>query len=167
MGEETRIEMKVEGLVLDPATSMPIIILKDMEDQWTLPIWVGIFEANAIALEMEKIQTPRPMTHDLIKNIFNGFEATVNHICVNDLRDNTFYALISVNVNGEEKIIDSRPSDAIAISLRVNAKILVEKKVLEEAKSFDFAGEAELGNDDQWKKWLDEVKPDDFGKDDQ
>ncbi len=162
------IEMKVEGLTLDPITNMPIIILKDLEGKKTLPIWVGIFEANAIALEMEKVGTPRPMTHDLIKNILDGVAAKVNHICVNDLKDNTFYANISVKVSGVDVDIDSRPSDAIAVALRMKAPIFVAAKVIEEARSFDVkTTEANIGDDDQWKKWLENLKPGDFGKIDQ
>jgi hypothetical protein len=164
---DDRIEMKVEGLTLDPVTNMPIIILKDLEGKRALPIWVGIFEANAIALEMEKIATPRPMTHDLIKNIFEGVDATVNHVCVNDLKDNTFYATISLTVSGMEVGIDSRPSDAIAVALRMRAPILVAKKVLDEARSFDIAVDSAIGESDQWKNWLDNIKPSDFGKIDQ
>ncbi len=167
MSEDTMIEMRVEGLVLDPVTNMPIIILKDMDGKRSLPIWVGIFEANAIALEMEKIETPRPMTHDLVKNIFDGLEAEVNYICVSELKDNTFYAVISASINGKKVEIDSRPSDAIAVALRLDTKILVEEKVLAEAKTFDVSAEGSLGEDDQWKKWLDNVRPEDFGKDDQ
>lgn len=162
-----RIEMKVEGITLDPVTNMPIIVLKDMEGKRALPIWVGIFEANAIALEMEKIATPRPMTHDLIKNIFDGVEATVNYVCVNDLKDNTFYAVISLMVAGTEVSIDSRPSDAIAVALRMRAPILVAQKVIEEARSFDITADGAIGESDQWKNWLDNIKPSDFGKIDQ
>lgn len=165
--ENQRIEMKVEGLTLDPVTNMPIIILKDLEGKRALPIWVGIFEANAIALEMEKITTPRPMTHDLIKNIFDGVDAVVNYVCVNDLKDNTFYALISLMVAGMEVTIDSRPSDAIAVALRVRAPILVAKKVIDEARSFDVSTGNVIGENDQWKNWLDNIKPSDFGKMDQ
>ncbi len=164
---DIKIEMKVEGLTLDPVTNMPIIILKDIEGKRALPIWVGIFEANAIALEMEKITTPRPMTHDLIKNIFDGVEARVNYICVNDLKENTFYAIISLTVAGMEVTIDSRPSDAIAVALRMGVPILVANKVLEEARSFDVSPEGTIGESDQWKNWLDNIKPSDFGKIDQ
>jgi hypothetical protein len=167
MGDDARIEMKVEGLTLDPVTNMPIIILKDMEGKRALPIWVGIFEANAIALEMEKITTPRPMTHDLIKNIFDGVDATVNYICVNDLKDNTFYAVISLTVAGMEVRVDSRPSDAIAVALRMRAPILVALKVIEEARSFDVSPDATIGESDHWRNWLDSIKPSDFGNIDQ
>lgn len=162
----TEVEMKVKGLTLDPLTNMPIVILKDLEGQRALPIWVGIFEANAIALEMEKVPTPRPMTHDLIRNILEGLKAKVNRIVVNDLRDNTFYAIISLDWNNSEVFIDSRPSDAIAIALRVNAPIYVNQKVLEEARSIDLTAEkgGEGDESEKLKDWLEHLKPEDFGK---
>ncbi|HET7854471.1 MAG TPA: bifunctional nuclease family protein [Candidatus Methylomirabilis sp.] len=156
------IRMTVRGIALDPITNMPIIILKDVEEKRALPIWVGIFEANAIALELEKIATPRPMTHDLIKNILDGLGATVQQIVVNDLKDNTFFAVIEVNHNGNMVSIDSRPSDAIALALRVNAPIFVTEKVVSKAKSMDIAEEKE--ETDRWKEWLENLKPEDFGK---
>ncbi len=156
------IRMSVRGIALDPITNMPIIILKDVEEKRALPIWVGIFEANAIALELEKIATPRPMTHDLIKNILDGLGATVQQIVVNDLKDNTFFAVIEVNYNGNMVSIDSRPSDAIALALRVNAPIFVTEKVVSKAKSMDIAEEKE--ETDRWKEWLENLKPEDFGK---
>jgi len=156
------IRMTVRGIALDPITNMPIIILKDLEEKRALPIWVGIFEANAIALELEKIATPRPMTHDLIKNILDGLGATVQQIVVNDLKDNTFFAVIEVSYNGNTVNIDARPSDAIALALRVNAPILVTEKVVSKAKSMDIAEEKE--ETDRWKEWLENLKPEDFGK---
>jgi len=156
------VRMTVRGIALDPITNMPIIILKDVEEKRALPIWVGIFEANAIALELEKIATPRPMTHDLIKNILDGLGATVQQIVINDLKDNTFFAVIEVNYNGNMVSIDSRPSDAIALALRVNAAIFVTEKVVSKAKSMDIAEEKE--ETDRWKEWLENLKPEDFGK---
>lgn len=162
----TEVEMKVKGLTLDPLTNMPIVILKDLEGHRALPIWVGIFEANAIALEMEKVPTPRPMTHDLIKNILDGLKARVNRIVVNDLRDNTFYAIISLSLNNSEVFIDARPSDAIALALRVNAPIYVSQKVLEEARSIDLSSEklSEQEESEKMREWLEHLKPEDFGK---
>ncbi|MEE9304629.1 MAG: bifunctional nuclease family protein [bacterium] len=159
------LEMKVKGLTLDPLTNMPIVILKDLEEERALPIWVGIFEANAIALEMESVPTPRPMTHDLIKNILEGIQAEVSRIVINDLQDNTFYAAIFLSLNGTEVTIDSRPSDAIALALRVDAPIFVAKKVLDEARSIDLT-DPEFKEDDkeQWKEWLENIRPEDFGK---
>ncbi len=156
------IPMTVRGIALDPITNMPIIILKDKEEKRALPIWVGIFEANAIALELEKIATPRPMTHDLIKNILEGLGASVQQIVVNDLKDNTFFAVIEVNYNGNVVNVDARPSDAIALALRLNAPIFVTEKVVSKAKSMDIAEEKE--DSDRWKEWLENLKPEDFGK---
>ncbi|MEK6591067.1 MAG: bifunctional nuclease family protein [Nitrospinota bacterium] len=158
------LEMKVDGLTLDPLTNTPIITLKDLSGKKVLPIWVGIFEANAIALQMEKVITPRPMTHDLIKNIFEGIEAKVNHVIVNDLKDNTFYATISLTLNNNIVNIDSRPSDAIAVALRVNAPIYVAEKVIDMARGIEPLESNEMGDSEKWKKWLEDLKPDDFGK---
>ena len=160
------VEMKVEGITLDPLTNMPIIILKDSTGSKALPIWVGYFEANAISLEMEKISTPRPMTHDLLKNLIQNMKAEVNHILVNELKDNTFYAIISLVYGDLTLAIDSRPSDAIALALRTKAPIYVEEKVIEAAKSLDLPdpGKINTNDDKQWKDWLDKIKPEDFGR---
>ncbi len=159
------VEMKVEGLTLDPLTNMPIIILKDSTGDRALPIWVGFFEANAIALEIEKISTPRPMTHDLIRNLITNMKGEVKHILVSELKDNTFYAVINMVSNGNTLNIDSRPSDAIALALRVKAPIFVNESVIEAAKSLDLPDttKAQLDEKDQWKKWIDRIKPQDFG----
>jgi uncharacterized protein len=156
------IQMTVRGIALDPITNMPIIILKDVDERKALPIWVGIFEANAIALELEKVTTPRPMTHDLIKSVLDGLGVTVRHVIVNDLKDNTFFAVIELNSNGAVINIDSRPSDAIALALRVNAPIFVTEKVVAQAKSVEISEEKE--ETDNWKEWLENLKPEDFGK---
>ena len=160
------VEMKVEGLTLDPLTNMPIIILKDLAGDKALPIWVGYFEANAIALEIEKINTPRPMTHDLLNNIISSLQAKVKHILVTGLKDNTFFAEISVIQNGSDMTIDSRPSDAIALALRSKSPIFVEEKVIEAAKSLDLPNPNKLQNQEkqQWKDWITSIKPQDFGK---
>jgi uncharacterized protein len=157
------VEMKVRGLALDPVSNMPIIILRDEEEKRSLPIWVGIFEANAIALELEKIPTPRPMTHDLIKNILESVEAKVEKIVVNDLRDNTFFALIHLRMGDEEITVDSRPSDAIALALRVGAPIFVDEDVVRRAKSVEVAPK-ESDDQEKLKEWLEHLKPEDFGK---
>jgi uncharacterized protein len=156
------IQMTVRGIALDPITNMPIIILKDVDERKALPIWVGIFEANAIALELEKVTTPRPMTHDLIKSVLDGLGVTVRQVIVNDLKDNTFFAVIELNSNGAVINIDSRPSDAIALALRVNAPIFVTEKVVAQAKSVEISEEKE--ETDNWKEWLENLKPEDFGK---
>jgi len=148
------LEMKVKGLALDPLSNMPMIILRDEEEKRSLPIWVGLFEANAIALELEKISTPRPMTHDLIKNILESLDARVQKIVVNDLRDNTFYAVIHLRLGSADITVDSRPSDAIALALRVVAPIFVEEEVVQKARSVEVAKETEIGTgkgDDQAK----------------
>ena len=156
------IQMTVRGIALDPITNMPIIILKDVDERKALPIWVGIFEANAIALELEKVTTPRPMTHDLIKSVLDGLGVTVRQVIVNDLKDNTFFAVIELSSNGAVINIDSRPSDAIALALRVNAPIFVTEKVVAQAKSVEISEEKE--ETDNWKEWLENLKPEDFGK---
>lgn len=161
------VEMKVRGLALDPLSNMPIIILRDEDDKRSLPIWVGIFEANAIALELEKITTPRPMTHDLIKSILEALEARVLKVVVNDLRDNTFFAVIHLQLGDAELTVDSRPSDAIALALRVGAPIFVEEEVVRKAKSVEAAKEAETVNPEdreKIKEWIENLKPEDFGK---
>lgn len=156
------IQMTVRGIALDPITNMPIIILKDVDERKALPIWVGIFEANAIALELEKVTTPRPMTHDLLKSVLDGLGVTVRQVIVNDLKDNTFFAVIELNSNGAVINIDSRPSDAIALALRVNAPIFVTENVVAQAKSVEISEEKE--ETDKWKEWLENLKPEDFGK---
>jgi bifunctional DNase/RNase len=154
--------MTVRGIALDPITNMPIIILKDVEERKALPIWVGIFEANAIALELEKVSTPRPMTHDLMRSILDGLGVNVRQVTINDLKDNTFFAVIELSRDGTVVNIDSRPSDAIALALRVNAPIFVTEEVLAQAKSVEIAEEKE--ETDKWKEWLENLKPEDFGK---
>ncbi len=158
------LEMKVRGLTLDPLTNMALVILRDVEGTKALPIWVGIPEANAIALEIEKVETPRPMTHDLIKNFLDGVNATVTRIVVNDLKDATFYATIYLALDGREIHIDSRPSDAIAVALRVKAPIYVAQDVIERAGSVETAEQSANEDPDTLKEWLDNIKPEDFGK---
>jgi bifunctional DNase/RNase len=157
------VEMKVRGLALDPVSNMPIIILRDEEEKRSLPIWVGIYEANAIALELEKISTPRPMTHDLIKNIVESVEAKIEKVVVNDLRDNTFFALIHLRLGEEEITVDSRPSDAIALALRAGAPIFVDEDVVRRAKSVEVAPK-ESDDQEKLKEWLEHLNPEDFGK---
>lgn len=156
------IEMKIRGLMMDPVTNMPIVILKDIGGSAILPIWVGVYEANAIALEIEKVQTPRPMTHDLIKNVLMGLNIRVQKIVVNDLREDTFYALIWLERDGESITIDSRPSDALALALRTDAPIFVEEEVL---KSSRIAGAiSEKVNSEELRRWLENLDEDDLGK---
>ena len=136
-----QIEMTIKGLMVDPITNMPIIILRDKEGQRVLPIWVGVFEANAIALQIENVTTPRPMTHDLLKNVIADLRGRIEKIVVCDLKENTFFALIYLSVNGEVMAVDARPSDAIALALRARAPIFVEEKVIDHAKTVDLAPE--------------------------
>jgi hypothetical protein len=159
------VEMKVRGLALDPVSNMPIIILRDEEDKRSLPIWVGIFEANAIALELEKIPTPRPLTHDLIKNILETIEARLLKIVVTDLRENTFFAELHLQIGEGEFTVDSRPSDAIALALRAAAPIFVNEEVVRKAKSLEVTKDAEpvkADDPDKLREWLENIKPEDF-----
>jgi len=156
------IEMTIKGLMLAPVTNMPIVILKDKEGDRVLPIWVGIFEANAIALQIEKIVTPRPMTHDLLKSILDSIHAAVEKVVITDLKDNTFYALIFLNHDGKVVPIDSRPSDAIALALRTGSPIFVKSDVIEKAKNTDLTKDA--GESERIRKWLENLDPDEMGK---
>jgi bifunctional DNase/RNase len=156
------IEMTIKGLMVDPITNMPIVILKDKDGERVLPIWVGIFEANAIALQMENITTPRPMTHDLLRNIITDLEGRVDRVVVSDLKDNTFYAIIHLTVKGERVVVDARPSDAIALALRTRSPILVEEAVIDNAKTVDFA--SEHADSDRLQKWLESLDPEELGK---
>ena len=161
------VEMKVRGITLDPVTNMPIIILRDLENSKSLPIWIGIFEANAIASQMENLSPPQPMTHDLIKNLIDGLKSKVKRIIVNDLRNNTFFAVIELEKEGTNVSIDSRPSDAIALALRVKVPILVSEEVIKKAKTIDMTqveGEDLIEDKQKLREWLDKLKPEDFGK---
>ena len=154
--------MRIKGLMLDPVTNMPIVILSDLDGHRILPIWVGFFEANAIALQMENVTTPRPMTHDLLRNVISGLNATVKKIVVNNLSDNTFYALVFLETDGETVAIDSRPSDAIALALRMKSPIFVEEEVINKAKSLD--GTRDLADSESLQRWLENLRPDELGK---
>jgi len=156
------IRMKVKGLVVDPISKMPIAVLEDMSSERLLPIWIGVFEANAIALKIENISTPRPMTHDLLKNVLDEFAIAVEKVVVTDVRDNTFYALVYCRHNERSFTIDSRPSDAIALALRTEAPIFVEEEVVKKAHSLKF--DENLEDSEKLKKWLENLKPEDFGK---
>jgi len=155
------IRMEIKGLLMDPVSNMPVVILRDTEKGHFLPIWVGIFEANAIALEMEKVTTPRPMTHDLLKNLLGELDARVDRIVINDLRDNTFFARIHLTRGDSTLSVDSRPSDAIALALRSQAEIFVEEEVLEKSRSLRSDSDQDP---DRLKKWLEEASPDELGK---
>lgn len=163
--DKSYIEMKVTGLTIDPFTSMPIIILKDMQDKAVLPIWIGLIEASAIATELEKIQLSRPMTHDLIKNILNELSTRVTKVMVTDLSDNTFFASIVLDHDGKEIVMDSRPSDALAVALRTKAPIFVSREVIEKSRKIDIkATEAAASPQQKWTEILERLSPEDFGK---
>ena len=155
-------EFKIKGLIMDPLTNSPIVILQSVEKNTLLPIWVGIFEANAIALQIERIDTPRPLTHDLIKNILLQLDANVDKIVVTDLQENTFYAVIHLRMNGDHITIDSRPSDAIALALRTDAPIYVTEEVINNSRNISL--EKENLDSEDIKKWLENLNPDDMGK---
>ncbi|HEY3175699.1 MAG TPA: bifunctional nuclease family protein [Candidatus Polarisedimenticolia bacterium] len=156
------VEMKIKGLMIDPITQMPIIILKDPKSDAVLPIWVGLFEANAIALQIEKISTPRPMTHDLLKNVLGQLDARIQKVVISDLKENTFYAVIHMVHGGDTVLVDSRPSDAIAVALRADAPIFVEEEVITRARSVDMARDAT--ESDRLRQWLEKLDPEDLGK---
>ena len=155
------VEMRIRGLMMDPVTNTPIVVLKDVEDESVLPIWVGVYEANAIALEIEKVTTPRPMTHDLLKNILTGFGATVHKVVVTELKDDTFYAVIWAEREGQTISIDSRPSDALALALRVDCPIFVDDEVLKISNKASAA--AERISSEDLKKWLEGLNEEDTG----
>ncbi|HOC46541.1 MAG: bifunctional nuclease family protein [Syntrophorhabdaceae bacterium] len=160
-------EMKVAGITVDPFTNTPIILLKDVEEKDVLPIWIGLLEASSIATALENIETPRPMTHDLIKNILDSLGVKVLKIEVNDLKDNTYYALIHVDVNKKRMVIDSRPSDAIAIALRTKAPIFVEESVIQRSAKVDLTTQKEdkvVSESSDWEDILENLSQDDFGK---
>jgi hypothetical protein len=156
------VEMKIRGLMMDPVTNMPIVILKDAEGGQILPIWVGIYEANAIALEIEKVTTPRPMTHDLIKNLLLGLEARVDKVVVSELKEDTFYAVIWMEKDGEIISIDSRPSDALALALRLDCPIYVEENVLKSSKAAQNVGDKV--NNEELRRWLEGLNDEDLGR---
>ena len=154
--------MTIKGLMVDPITNMPIIILRDSEGQRVLPIWVGVFEANAIALQIENVEPPRPMTHDLLRNVISDLRGEVEKVVVCDLKGNTFYALIYVRIGDESVAVDARPSDAIALALRAGVPIFAEESVVEGAKAMDFTPDS--GDADRLQKWLENLDPEDLGR---
>ncbi|MFL6464320.1 MAG: bifunctional nuclease family protein [Bryobacteraceae bacterium] len=156
------VEMKIRGLMMDPMTNMPIVVLKDLAGEAVLPIWVGIYEANAIALEIEKVTTPRPMTHDLIKVLLMGLDTSIKKVVVSELKDDTFYALIWLERNGELISVDSRPSDALALALRHDCPIYVEDRVLQTSKNSTTV--SEKVNNEELRKWLENLNDEDMGR---
>ncbi|MEE2821916.1 MAG: bifunctional nuclease family protein [Acidobacteriota bacterium] len=155
-------EFKIKGLMMDPITNSPIVILQGLESDTLLPIWVGVFEANAIALQIERVDTPRPMTHDLLKNILLHLNATVEKIVVTDLQGNTFFATVYLDLDGDRITIDARPSDAIALALRTDAPIFVTQEVIDNSTNLSL--EQENLDPQDVKKWLENLKPEDLGK---
>ncbi len=154
--------MKIRGLMMDPMTNMPIVVLKDTTGDSVLPIWVGIYEANAIALEIEKVTTPRPMTHDLIKVLLMGLETSVKKVVVSELKDDTFYALIWLEKEGKLMSVDSRPSDALALALRHDCPIFVDDSVLQSSKNSSTV--SEKVNNEELRKWLENLNDEDMGR---
>jgi hypothetical protein len=156
------VEMKIRGLMMDPVTNMPIVILKDLDGNAVLPIWVGVYEANAIALEIEKVTTPRPMTHDLIKNLLMGLGSGLRKVVVSELKDDTFYAVIWMEREGEMIAIDSRPSDALALALRLDCPIYVEEDVLKSSKVSNAV--SDKANSEELRRWLENLSDEDLGQ---
>jgi bifunctional DNase/RNase len=156
------IEMSIKGLMVDPITNMPIIVLREVEGQRVLPIWVGVFEANAIALQVENVQTPRPMTHDLLRSVITELGGQLERIVVCELKENTFYALLHVQSPRGLLAIDARPSDAIALALRFGSRIFVEDGVIQNARSVEMSRDnVDIG---RLQKWLESLSDDDLGK---
>jgi bifunctional DNase/RNase len=156
------VEMKIRGLMMDPVTNMPIVVLKDTSGDAVLPIWVGIYEANAIALEIEKVTTPRPMTHDLIKTLLLGLETSMKKVVVSELKDDTFYAVIWLERNGQAITIDSRPSDALALALRHDCPIYVDDRVLQSSRNSNSV--SEKVTNEELRKWLENLNDEDLGR---
>src|SRR5256886_13484553 len=157
------LEMKIRGLMMDPVTNMPIVILKDVSGNSVLPIWVGIYEANAIALEIEKVTTQRPMTHDLIKSLLLGLNTGIKKVVVNELKEDTFYALIWLERDGELISVDSRPSDALALALRLDCPIFVDDTVLKSSKMSSAASD-KVNNNEELRRWLEGLGDEDLGR---
>jgi bifunctional DNase/RNase len=156
------VEMKIRGLMMDPVTNMPIVILRDVQGGMVLPIWVGVYEANAIALEIEKVSTPRPMTHDLIKSLLHGLNTGLRKVVVSELKDDTFYAVIWLDRDGELISVDSRPSDALALALRLDCPIYVEESVLKNSKLASTV--SDKASNDELRRMLEGLNDEDFGR---
>jgi bifunctional DNase/RNase len=157
------IEVRIRGLMMDPSTSMPIVVLKDVASDTVMPIWVGIFEANAIALEIEKVAAPRPMTHDLTRNLIRNLNARLDHIVISELKDDTFFATLWLQQGDEPMVLDARPSDALALALRADCPIYVTEDVMQRAK-LNTTGQAEGPTAEQLRGWLEGLNDDDLGR---
>ena len=163
MGEQW-MEVKVMGIVVDPKASNPVVVLVDLNGQKALPIWIGVFEAEAISRGLQDVVTLRPMTHDLMKQILDTFQVALKRVVINELRGNTFYAKLHLDVNGNEMIIDSRPSDAIALAVRLKAPIFVADSVIEASKELGLIASSLIEENEELKSLIDNLKPEDFGK---
>jgi hypothetical protein len=163
MGREL-MEVKVMGIVVDPKASNPVVVLVDFTGQKALPIWIGVFEAEAISRGLEDVVTLRPMTHDLMKQILDTFQVSLTRVVINDIKGNTFYANLYLNIEGEEVIVDSRPSDAIALAVRVKAPIFIAESVVEATKQLGLFASNLLEEQDELKSIIESMKPEDFGK---
>jgi bifunctional DNase/RNase len=155
------IEMSIKGLMIDPMTNMPIVILRDEDGQRTLPIWVGPVEANAIALQIENVAPPRPMTHDLLRNLLAGLDARLERVIISDLKDGTFYAHLELVRDGEVVFVDARPSDALALSIRTKAPVFVDTSVLDQARTVEIS--SDQVDRERLQRWLESLDPDDLG----
>ncbi len=155
------IEMSIRGLMLDPVTSVPIVVLRDAENHRILPIWVGPVEANAIALQIENVSPTRPMTHDLLRHVIEDLGARLTRVIIYDLKDNTFFAYLDLQRDGEHLFVDARPSDAIALSLRTRTPVFVHPHVLDRAKSVDVT--TAQADQERLQRWLESLDPDDLG----
>jgi bifunctional DNase/RNase len=162
--EEQWMEVKVMGIVVDPKASNPVVVLVDLHGQKALPIWIGVFEAEAISRGLQDVVTLRPMTHDLMKQILDTFQVTLTRVLINELRGNTFYAKLHLDVEGKELIVDSRPSDAIALAVRVKAPIYVTGSVIEASKELGIVASNLIEENDDLKSVIESMKPEDFGK---
>ena len=157
------IEVRIRGLMMDPATKMPIVVLKDVGSDTVMPIWVGIFEANAIAIEIEKVSAPRPMTHDLTRNLMRHMNSRLERVVITELRDDTFFAMLWVRHDGELMTVDARPSDAIALALRSDCPIYVSEQVMQSAK-LNMSGPPEGPTSDELRGWLEGLNDEDLGR---
>ena len=157
------VEVRIRGLMLDPATNMPIVVLKDVTSETVMPIWVGIFEANAIAIEIEKVSAPRPMTHDLTRNLLRYLDAQLERVVISELKDDTFYAVLWVRQGQERMAVDARPSDAIALALRADCPIYVAEQVMQSAK-LNTSGPADGPTAEQLRGWLEGLSDEDLGR---
>jgi bifunctional DNase/RNase len=157
------IEVRIRGLMMDPSTNMPIVVLKDVGSDTVMPIWVGIFEANAIAIEIEKVSAPRPMTHDLTRNLMRSMNGQLEKIVITELRDDTFYAVLWIRQEDELITMDARPSDAIALALRADCPIFVSEQVMQSAK-LNMAGPPEGPTAEELRGWLEGLNDEDLGR---